>query len=349
MSSLKEILASHTKEGELYKKLANDWVQCLACAHRCKIPPGKDGICRVRFNLDGKLFVPTGYVSGIAIDPIEKKPFFHAYPGSKALSYGMLGCNFHCPFCQNWITSQALKDPHAVSSIQEVSAEEIVNYALNYKVPIVTSTYNEPLITSEWSVEIFKLAKKNQLVTGYVSNGYATQEVLDYLQPWLDLYKVDLKSFKQKEYQMMGGVLKNVLDTIHSLYERGKWVEVVTLIVPGLNDTKEELTEIAKFIKSISPDIPWHVTAYHQDYKMESAYSFTPISTLISAAEIGYKEGLHYVYTGNVSGHARNFENTYCHSCGELLIERYGFSVLENKIKNGKCYKCGTRISGRWY
>jgi pyruvate formate lyase activating enzyme len=293
------------------------------------------------------LNVPFGYVSGIALDPIEKKPFFHAYPCSSALSFGMLGCDYHCPFCQNWITSQALRDLHAVSSIQEIDAQEIVDLAVRQKAPIITSTYNEPLITTEWAIEVFKLAKKAHLVTSYVSNGNATPEVLDSLQPWLDLYKIDLKSFRQKEYAHMGGVLQNVLDTIRSLHKRGKWVEVVTLVVPEMNDSIEELTDIAQFICSVSPDIPWHVTAYHQDYQMTGA-EFTPLSTLIRAAEIGYKVGLHFVYTGNRPGQTRNYENTYCYSCNELLIERRGFQVLQKRISNGICYKCNTPIAGRW-
>ena len=172
--------------------------------------------------------------------------------------------------------------------------------------------------------------------------------MLDYIQPWIDLYKVDLKGFRQKAYQQMGGVLQNVLDTIKSLHERSKWIEVVTLVVPGMNDADEELTDIAKFLCSVSPDIPWHVTAYHQDYKMAEEEEVTPISTLLRAAEIGYKEGLHFVYTGNRSGQTRNYENTYCYSCNELLIERKGFRVLRNKLSDGMCFKCGTEIAGKW-
>ncbi len=219
---------------------------------------------------------------------------------------------------------------------------------MNRKIPIITSTYNEPLITSEWAVEIFKHAKKAGLVTSYVSNGNGTPEVLDYLEPWVDLFKVDLKSYRQKTYRQMGGVLQNVIDTIKSLHDRGKWVEVVTLIVPGMNDTEIELTDIAKFLYSVSSDIPWHVTAYHQDYKMTADEEITPISTLLRAAEIGYKEGLHFVYTGNLPGQTRNYENTYCFSCHELLIERQGFRVLRNTLSKGTCFKCGTKIAGKW-
>jgi pyruvate formate lyase activating enzyme len=345
--TMKELLARNTKEGELYVEMADKWVRCFACGHRCKIPPGKDGICRVRFNRDGKLFVPWGYAGGVQLDPVEKKPFFHAYPGAKALSFGMLGCDYHCPYCQNWVTSQALRDPSAISSLDHVTPEQFIDYALRYKAKIVTSTYNEPLITSEWAVEIFKLAKEVGLVTSYVSNGNGTPEVLDYIEPWVDLYKVDLKGFSQKEYAKLGGVLQNVLDTIKSLHKRGIWMEVLTLVVPGFNDSEEELTEIAKFLVAISPDIPWHVTAFHKEYKMTEPDNTTPAS-LIRAAEIGYKTGLHYVYAGNRPGETGKYENTFCPKCGETLIERFGFTVLSNKLKNGSCFKCGTKIPGRW-
>ena len=346
-STLKEELDRNTKEGVLYQPMPKNWVQCFSCGHRCKIPPGKDGICRVRFNRDGKLFVPTGYAAGIQLDPVEKKPFFHAYPGSKALSFGMLGCDYHCPYCQNWVTSQALRDPMAISSLEHVTPEDLIELALKYKARIITSTYNEPLITSEWAVEIFKLARRVGLITSYVSNGNGTPEVLDYIQPWVDLYKIDLKGFSQKEYSKLGGALGNVLDTIKSVYERGMWLEIVTLVIPGFNDSNEELTEIAKFIVSVSPDIPWHVTAFHQDYKMTDPAN-TSAETLIRARKIGLNEGLRYVYAGNRPGEVGETENTFCPSCGITLIERTGFRIVGNKLKRGQCPKCATKIPGRW-
>jgi pyruvate formate lyase activating enzyme len=347
VTTLKELLSQNTRVGELYDTLPDNWVRCYSCGHRCKIPPGKDGICRVRFNREGKLYVPWGYAGGVALDPIEKKPFFHAYPGAKALSFGMLGCDYHCSYCQNWVTSQALRDPTAVSGIDYMTPEEFVDAALRSKAKVVTSTYNEPLITSEWAVEIFKLAKRVGLVTSYVSNGNGTTEVLEYLRPWVDLFKVDLKGFRQKSYAQLGGVLQNVLDTIKTLHENGFWVEVVTLIVPGFNDSNEELTDIAKFLVSVSPDIPWHVTAFHKDYKMSDPDD-TPVSTLLRAREIGLKAGLWYVYAGNRPGEVGQTENTFCPSCGATVVERYGFRVLSNKIKNGSCFKCGAKIAGRW-
>lgn len=345
--TLKELLTEHTRVGELYTEMPDKWVRCYACGHKCKIPPGRDGICRVRFNQDGKLYVPWGYVAALQLDPIEKKPFFHAYPGAKALSFGMLGCDYHCAYCQNWVTSQALRDPIAGSPPEFVTPEQLVDMALRQKAKVITSTYNEPLITSEWAVEIFKLAKNVGLVTSYVSNGNGTPEVIEYLRPWVDLYKVDLKGFRQKAYAQLGGVLQNVLDTIKLLYEKGFWLEVVTLIVPGFNDSDEELKDIANFLVSVSPDIPWHVTAFHKDYKMTDPDN-TSSEQLIRAAEIGYKAGLHYVYAGNRPGEVGRYENTFCPSCHTVLIERWGFKVLANRLKNGSCYKCGRKIPGRW-
>ncbi len=345
--TLKGLLTQHTREGELYLSMPEGWVRCYACGHRCKIPPGKDGICRVRFNSEGKLYVPWGYVGALQLDPIEKKPFFHAYPGAKALSFGMLGCDYRCGYCQNWVTSQALRDPVAGAPPEFVTPERLVDLALRYNARVITSTYNEPLITSEWSAEIFKLAKNVGLITSYVSNGNGTAEVLDYLKPWVDLYKIDLKGFRQKSYGQLGGVLQNVLDTVKMVYERGMWLEVVTLIVPGFNDSDEELKDIANFLVSVSPDIPWHVTAFHKDYKMTDADN-TPVSTLIRAAEIGYNAGLRYVYAGNRPGEVGQHENTFCPSCSETLIERWGFTVAANRLQNGACPKCTTAIPGRW-
>ena len=344
---LKDVLAKRTRKGELYVGMPNEWVQCYACGHRCKIPPGKDGICRVRFNKNGVLYVPGGYVGSLQLDPIEKKPFFHAYPGARALSFGMLGCDYHCGYCQNWITSQALRDPDAESMPEAMTAEAFVELALYRNARVVTSTYNEPLITSEWAMEIFKLAKKSGLVTSYVSNGNGTPEVIDYIQPYIDLYKIDLKGFRQKSYGQLGGVLQNVLDTIRMIHERKIWLEVVTLVVPGFNDSEAELKEIAGFLVSVSPDIPWHVTAFHQDYKMTDREN-TEADSLLRARETGYAAGLHFVYAGNRPGEVGDSENTFCPSCKTTLIERWGFRVFSNKLVDGKCYKCGSAIAGRW-
>ncbi len=346
-SALGQMLARQTREGALYEKLADDRVRCFACGHRCLVPPGRDGICRVRFNEGGTLRVPFGYVGALHLDPVEKKPFFHAYPGSTALSFGMLGCDYHCGYCQNWLTSQALRDPAAVAPPQSITAGEIVGLALSRGARILTSTYNEPLITSEWAVEVFREGMKKGLVCSYVSNGNGTPEVLDYIRPYVRLYKVDLKSFRDKNYRELGGTLDRVLWTIRALHEQGFWLEVVTLVVPGFNDSDEELRDIARFLVSVSPDVPWHVTAFHQDYKMTDPEA-TSARTLVRAAEIGVAEGLRFVYAGNLPGRLGNWENTYCPGCRSLLVERVGFRVLKNRLAQGRCPDCGREIPGVW-
>jgi len=348
MPTVTETLAKLTVPGGLYEKLGEDKVRCFACAHRCLIPDGHDGVCHVRFNRAGTLFVPHGYVSGAHADPIEKKPFFHALPGSTAMSFGMLGCDFHCDYCQNWLTSQTLRDPQSAAPVSRVTPERFVTLALEAGAASVCSTYNEPLITSEWAVAIFKEARKRGLRTCYVSNGHGTDEVLDYLQPWLDWYKVDLKSFDDRSYRQLGGKLDAVLRTIEGLWRRKIWVEVVTLVVPGFNDSDTELRDIARFIAGVSVDIPWHVTAFHPDYRME-VRDATSARQLLRACEIGVEAGLRYVYSGNLPGMTREWENTRCPSCRETLVKRRGFNVLSNRLTaTGSCPKCATAIAGRW-
>ncbi|MFL6275722.1 MAG: AmmeMemoRadiSam system radical SAM enzyme [Blastocatellia bacterium] len=344
---LKQILKARTVEGDIYDRLEGDRVRCYACGHRCLILPGLDGICRVRYNEGGRLMVPTGYVAALACDPTEKKPFFHAYPGSLALTFGMLGCDYHCSYCQNWLTSQSLRDPNATAPPRDVTPEQLVEAAQRYQARLVVSSYNEPLITSEWAVEVFKQAKPAGFVCGYVSNGNATPEVLDYIRPWTELYKIDLKGFNDRNYRKLGGLLENVLNTIKLVYERGFWLEIVTLIIPGFNDSDDELKAAADFIAGVSPDIPWHVTAFHQDYKMTGPDN-TSVETLIRAAEIGYGAGLRFVYAGNLPGRVGGYENTYCPGCKAMLIERYGFRILKTRLRDGACPDCHAKIPGRW-
>ncbi|HYB72132.1 MAG TPA: AmmeMemoRadiSam system radical SAM enzyme [Candidatus Sulfotelmatobacter sp.] len=345
--TLGQALAKRTREGELFERLPNGRVHCYACGHNCRISDGKPGVCKVRFNAGGRLMVPAGYVGALQCDPVEKKPFFHALPGAAALSFGMLGCDYHCGYCQNWLTSQALRDPEAVVRPRDVTAEELVQLAERAGARIVASTYNEPLITSEWAVEVFRPAKQRGLLTAYISNGNGTPGVLRYLRPWVDLYKVDLKGFNDPSYRKLGGVLQTVLDTICLLVELGFWVEVVTLCVPGFNDSNEELEAIARFLAGVSPDIPWHVTAFHQDYKMTDREN-TPLRTLLRAAAIGREVGLRYVYAGNLPGLVGTHENTYCSGCRQLVIERYGFKVLGTALRDGACGSCARAIPGVW-
>jgi pyruvate formate lyase activating enzyme len=346
--SLEQFLARFAREGELCQRLPEGRVRCYACGHRCLILPGQRGVCKVRWNEDGRLLVPAGYVAGLQVDPVEKKPFFHALPGARALSFGMLGCDYHCSFCQNWLTSQALRDPAAGVLPEEATPRTIVDLALRHRARILTSTYNEPLITSEWAIEVFNEGKERGLIGSYVSNGNATPEVLDYIRPWVDLYKVDLKGFDDRRYRKLGGLLQVVLDTIRLLYARGFWLEVVTLVIPGFNDSDAELRDMARFLISISPDLPWHVTAFHQDYRMTDRGD-TSATTLIRAAEIGRVEGLRYVYAGNLPGRVGPFENTYCPSCHAVLIERVGYQILSDVLTGrGICPSCGTAIAGVW-
>ena len=350
-TTLGEFLDDLTIEGELYTHEKDDSVRCYACGHRCLIREGKRGICQVRFNRGGELFVPWGYVAALQVDPIEKKPFNHVLSGEEALTFGMLGCDFHCAYCQNHLTSQAMRDPGsdvAGSLVRQVTPEQMVEFARRSGATIIASSYNEPLITSEWSVGIFREAIKSGLRCVYISNGNATPEVLDYLKPYLSAYKIDLKTMQDKKYRQLGGVLENVLNSIQEAHRLGLWVEVVTLVVPGFNDSTEELMEAAHFLRSVSADIPWHVTAFHPDYKMVDPPS-TSVKTLVRAAEIGLEAGLNFVYAGNLPGHVGEYENTYCPNCRALLIERYGYTIQQYHLTSqGSCPKCQMAVPGVW-
>ncbi|HWQ56784.1 MAG TPA: AmmeMemoRadiSam system radical SAM enzyme [Bryobacteraceae bacterium] len=346
--TLAEILAEQTREGDLYEKLDRNRVRCYACGHACPIPEGLPGVCKVRFNRGGKLFVPWGYVNGLCCDPIEKKPFFHVLPGARALSFGMLGCDLHCGYCQNWVSSQALRDIRSALEFHPIEPGEIVRTALRERAVAVVSTYNEPLITAEWAVAVFREARQAGLLTGFVSNGNATPQVLEYLRPWVDLYKVDLKSFDDRHYHELGGRISPILDSIRRIHAMGFWLEVVTLVVPGFNDSDQELRAMAEFLAGISTDIPWHVTAFHQDYKMTDAEN-TPADTLRRAARLGREAGLRFVYAGNLPGSVEGLENTYCPGCRAVVVRRLGFLVLENRMGvAGACPDCGTLIPGVW-
>jgi len=348
LSSLREVLNQNVRQGELYEPIERNRIRCYACGHCCPIPEGQAGVCKVRFNQAGKLYVPWGYVGGVQCDPIEKKPFFHAYPGALAYSFGMLGCDLHCSYCQNWVTSQALRDPNAVSRPLEASPELLVRDALRQGAKVLVSTYNEPLITAEWAVAIFKEAKQAGLKTAFVSNGNGTPQVLEYLRPWIDFYKVDLKSFDERHYRQLGGRIGPILDTIRRLHSLGVWLEIVTLLIPGFNNSDEELRQLTGFLASVSPDIPWHVTAFHKDYKMDDPENTTP-EDLLRGAEIGKNAGLRYIYAGNLPGSVGERENTHCPGCGGVVIERYGYFIENYRLTpQGACPDCGTSIPGRW-
>jgi pyruvate formate lyase activating enzyme len=561
-TTIGDLLDTLTVTGDLYKKLDDNTIECYACGHRCKIREGRRGICQVRFNEGGELRVPWGYVAALQSDPVEKKPFFHVNPGSNALTFGMLGCDFHCgycftgdtmvitdrgpiplqnafdlgislqklpdgdisiPFdlkavtasgnlhkvkavfrhsyegemikvkpyylpsitctpdhrvyvidrpdrmpyriqakdlrkehylviprtfhlsadqaidaieymqsceveqnkqavlagiidrdssqkisallpqqnnndehifiesekfylvpirdiasesfqghvfnmeveeehnylanfllvsnCQNWLTSQAMRDPSSdvsVNFIRKMTPKEMVRLAHQTHASTVVSSYNEPLITSEWAVEIFKEAKADGLMCAYVSNGNNTPEVMEYIRPYISAYKVDLKCMQDKNYRKLGGVLQNTLNGIKRAHDLGLWVEIVTLTIPGFNDSNEELWDAARFIAGVSRDIPWHVTAFHKDYKMTDPDN-TDAKTLLRAAEIGHEAGLRFVYAGNLPGQVGEYEDTFCPHCNARLIRRSGYVIQEYHITGeGKCPKCNTDIPGLW-
>ncbi len=545
---LGETLDRLTLEGVLYEKLDNNAVRCYACGHRCLIKEGKEGICHVRYNKGGVLYVPHGYVGALQIDPTEKKPFFHILPGSDTLTFGMLGCDLHCPYCfvgdtpvvtergllaladafnsaqrferthdaeiayptdlravaasgklqkvravfkhayrgqlvvirpydlpelrctpdhrvyatddvartpepipaqqltdrhylaiprqyaasspqlkeflileddllpslpnlarlasssvmnmvqeltarvvttqqfylvpiweiafveydgdvynmeveeehnylagfflvgncQNWLTSQTLRDKNAGVTPQIVTPQELVKIGRHYGAKLFGSSYNEPLITSEWAVEVFKVANANGFRSVFISNGNATPQALDYIRPHVVGYKIDLKSMNDKNYRKLGAEMNKILDGIKMVHERGFWLEIVTLTIPGFNDSDEELRDAAQFIAALSPDIPWHVTAFHKDYKMTDPDN-TDAKILIRGCEIGVKAGLRYVYAGNLPGQVGPYENTYCPHCQELLIARWGYRILKDVLTgSGRCPRCDTAIPGIW-
>ena len=348
-ASVRERLAALTAKGSLWAEEGGK-LRCLACGHRCLIGEGQEGACRVRFVRGAELRVPWGYVASLAADPIEKKPFFHVRPGAVALSFGMLGCDLRCPYCQNWEISQTIRDPGAdpFAHTRPATPEGIVAAALAEGAAMVTSTYNEPLVTAEWAAAIFAAARRAGLMTSVVSNGNATPEALDLLAPLLDAYKVDLKGMREEGYRRVGGRLQVVLDTIASLVDRSVWVEVVTLVVPGHNDSEEELRDAARFLASLSADLPWHVTAFHPDYRMGDVGP-TRAGSLMRAVEIGREEGLRYVYAGNLPGGVGRTETTFCPGCAVPLVERRGFRVLVCRLgEDGRCPGCGEAIPGLW-
>jgi pyruvate formate lyase activating enzyme len=331
------------KEALLYKKLAEDKVSCFLCSHRCLISDGKFGVCHVRENQGGILYTHAyGKLIAQNIDPIEKKPLYHFFPGSRSFSIAAIGCNFQCGFCQNWQISQ-VKEAEALNlRSQEVSPEDVVKQTKLTGSQSISYTYTEPTIFFEYAFEIARLAKKEALYNVFVTNGYMTEETVEMIHPYLDAANIDLKSFNDGYYQKVcKGKLGPVLKSIEKMRKLNIWVEVTTLVVPGENDSDEELRKIARFLAEIDKSIPWHISRFYPQYKMEDLES-TPMKVLDKAYEIGQEAGLRYVYLGNVGVG----NNTYCHQCHRLLIERLGYSIKEYKIKDGRCLYCKSPIDG---
>ncbi len=334
------------KEAYLWEKIEDNSVRCNLCNHRCVIKEGKRGICGVRENKDGRL-ITLVYDKVIAahLDPIEKKPLFHFLPGTTSFSIATVGCNFRCKFCQNYEISQMPRDWKRISG-ENIPPDAIVAYTIKNGAKSISYTYTEPTIYFELALDTARAAVRKGIKNVFVTNGYMTEEALKEIHPDLHAANVDLKSFNDKFYrEMCGARLEPVLRSIETMKRLGVWVEVTTLIIPGYNDSEDELKEIARFIVSVDPNMPWHVTRFYPTYRLTTAPS-TPISTLKKAREIGLNEGVRFVYTGNVPGDEG--ENTYCYRCGKLLIKRYGFYVERNEIVNGRCPKCNTEIAGIW-
>ncbi|MBN2368503.1 AmmeMemoRadiSam system radical SAM enzyme, partial [Candidatus Woesearchaeota archaeon] len=318
---------------------------CTLCPHNCPIPEAGLGICSVRKNVKGKLYsLVYGKPIASHVDPIEKKPLFHFKPGSKIYSFATAGCNFRCEFCQNWEISQISKGEQGEIIGEKKSPSQIVKEAIATGCESIAMTYVEPTIFFEYGLDTCKEAKKNGLYTVFVSNGYINKEPIDMIQPYLDGINIDLKSFSEEFYKKRCGArLQPVLDSIKYYHKKGVWVEVTTLIIPGENDSSAELKKAAEFIASVDKNMPWHISRFHPDYKMTDKQR-TPLETLHKAYNIGKKAGLNYVYVGNVSGD--KYENTYCPKCDKLLVERCGFEIVQNNLKENKCGFCGEEIAG---
>ncbi len=338
------------KEALLYEKLEDLAVRCHLCAHRCRIAEGKKGVCHVRENRAGTLYsLVYGRLISQAIDPIEKKPLFHFYPGSVSLSIATVGCNFRCLFCQNADISQMPRDRDRIEG-HTVAPETVVAAAQRYQCPSISYTYTEPTVFFEYTLDVARLAHQAGIANVYVTNGYMTPEMLEMVTspaepPLMDAANVDLKAFRDEFYrQQCGARLQPVLDSLIMMRKRRVWVEVTTLVIPGLNDSEGELRDIARFIATeLGSDVPWHVSRFHPTYRLTDR-PVTPVSTLHRAYQIGLEAGLRYVYEGNVPG--AGGEDTICPSCHQVVIERVGFRISSHKAQGGICSYCGAGISG---
>jgi len=328
----------------LWASLEGKRVHCHLCAHECNIAAAGYGVCGVRQNVDGTLFTKVyGQVIAAHVDPIEKKPLYHFLPGSKSYSIATVGCNFKCGFCQNWEISQAPIREDAASE-RMIAPEQIVAQAKENNCASISYTYTEPTIFYEYAYDTARLAKKAGLANVFVTNGYMTRQALDMISPYLNAANVDLKSFSNDYYKKnCKARLLPVLDTIRAMKERGVCLEVTTLVIPGENDSDAELNQIAAFLAGVDKDIPWHISRFHPDYRFLD-HAPTSLETLRQAKEIGHKNGLHYIYLGNVLEGA----NTYCHRCQKLIVQRRNMGIEECNVKGGHCPACGAVIKGIW-
>jgi pyruvate formate lyase activating enzyme len=338
-------MQASTQEAMFWEPQPKNAVRCTLCPHFCRIKAGFYGACGVRKNEGGKLYTLVYELAAAAnVDPIEKKPLFHFFPGSRSMSIATVGCNFKCAFCQNWDLSQASKGIERNLAGRKVAPAEVVALARQYDCRTVSFTYSEPTIFYEYAYDTARLAAEARIWGVFVTNGYITPEPLEKIRPFLFALNVDLKSFNPDYYlRVVGGKLQPVLDSLKKMKELGFWLEITTLVVPTKNDSDDELGKIAEFIRSLGPEVPWHVSAFHPDYKMTDLPR-TSVTKLRRARQIGLNAGLRYVYTGNIPGDEG--ECTFCYHCGAMVIQRRGFSILDNRIANGTCPDCGTVIDG---
>ncbi|UCC94553.1 MAG: AmmeMemoRadiSam system radical SAM enzyme [Candidatus Omnitrophota bacterium] len=333
------------KEAMLYEKLGENKIHCYLCSHHCRIGPSGFGICGVRQNIDGVLYTHV-YGEAIAhhIDPIEKKPLYHFFPGSEAYSIATVGCNFKCGFCQNWQISQVSYRDGLLEDGYALTPEKIVQEARKHGCKSISYTYTEPTIFFEYAFDTAYLAKQEGLYNNFVTNGYMTKETLEAIHPYLDACNVDLKSFREEFYRdICKAHLQPVLDSIRLMKKLNIWVEITTLVVPGQNDSDTELANIAQFIASVGKEIPWHITRFHPNYQFTDQAP-TPLETLKETLKIGKQYGLRYIYLGNVSLES----DIHCYNCRKPVIKRTYSHVEKVNIKQGKCSFCGTKIDGVW-
>lgn len=332
------------EEAILYEKMENNKVRCHLCAHECTISDGEKGICQVRKNRKGTLYTLVyGRTITRHTDPIEKKPLFHFYPGIWAYSMATVGCNFRCQWCQNWEISQMPRERHFVSG-SKADPEEIVTDARNNNCPVIAYTYTEPTIFFEYAFDTAKIATQAGMKNIYITNGYMTNDMLERFAPYLNAVNIDLKAFRDETYRKyVGARLDPVLQNLKTIKQRGIWLEVTTLVIPGINDSPEEIRDAVTFIvEELGTDTPWHISRFFPAYKMTDVPP-TPMSKLKEVRDIGKEAGLHYVYLGN----AANGEDTYCSDCGTDLIKRVDYRIIENRLsKDGGCPVCGLEVAG---
>lgn len=332
------------REAILYEKIAGDETKCHLCHHECRISLDKRGLCGVRENRGGVLYTLVyGAIIAENVDPIEKKPLFHVYPGSRSFSIATVGCNFRCDFCQNYNISQLPRDGGNVVG-REMTPADVIEKAIKLDSRTIAYTYTEPTVYFEFALDTARLAHERGLKNVFVTNGYMTTEAIETIAPYLDAANVDLKSFREEFYHdHCGAHLQPVLDSLKKMKELGIWVEVTTLLIPNLNDSAEEIADIAAFVYSLGAETPWHISRFHPQYKMTGRPP-TSAAALSRASQIGRKAGLKYVHVGNIPGNEG--ENTICFNCGQLLIERHGFYIKSMTLKGNICPRCGTVLEG---